>query len=166
MTDRYFHEIDTQSTFIQAYFAKNLNKAKWQKYHDFNSWQMPNEVWEAEKPLSEINKQFKIKQAGVISINSNTIYDWHKDEKRGAAINMILQTNHSHTLFKQDEGQVVQEIKELKYKPNTFYLFNTQALHCVINFNEPRYLFSCEFEENKKNLSYLKILTWIKKNKL
>jgi hypothetical protein len=150
MTDRYFHEIATQSTFIQAYFAKNLNKAKWQKYHDFNSWQMPTEVWEAEKPLSEINKQFKIKQAGVISINSNTIYDWHKDEKRGAAINMILQTNHSHTLF----------------KPNTFYLFNTQALHCVINFNEPRYLFSCEFEENKKNLSYLKILTWIKKNKL
>lgn len=166
MTDRYFCEIGTSSSLISSYFSKNFNNANWESYYHFKAWEISDQIWKSEAVLSEINKEFKIKKAGIISIDANSIYDWHTDENRGVSINMIIEADHSHTLFKRDEKQLVQKITELRYKPNTFYLFNTQALHCVINLNEPRYLFSCEFEENKKNLSYLKILTWIKKNKL
>jgi hypothetical protein len=41
---------------------------------------------------------------------------------------------------------------ELKYNKNTFYLFNSQYLHQVINFSEPRYLFTIEFAQDRNSL--------------
>jgi len=46
----------------------------------------------------------------------------------------------------------------LVYKPNTYYLFNTQTRHTVINFAEPRYLFTIEFIEDVDHLSFEDLL--------
>lgn len=166
MSDRYFYKIETPSSKIQEYFLENLSSASWEDYHYFKAWNFPKEVWESEKALSEINKTFKISKAGIISIAADHIYDWHKDEHRGASINMILESDHSHTLFKSRPNKfVVEKIIELKYEPKRFYLFNTQITHCVINFNKPRYLFSCEFEQKKDKLNYIKILNYLKNEK-
>ena len=49
---------------------------------------------------------------------------------------------------------------ELVYEPKSFYLFNNQAMHTVINFDQPRYLFTTEFVDTKDILSYRDIFAW------
>lgn len=42
------------------------------------------------------------------------------------------------------------------YEPKTYYLFNNQAIHGVINKSEPRYMFSLYFE-NEINYQDLQV---------
>jgi hypothetical protein len=60
---------------------------------------------------------------------------------------LISEDHHSHTLFGEDLHNQNMKITELKYMPNTLYLFNNQAEHCVINLDGPRYLFSLYFQQ-------------------
>jgi hypothetical protein len=76
------------------------------------------------------------------------MYDWHVDEFRLSCINLLIsQDHHSHTLFGMQRNYANKVITELEYEPNTFYLFNNQIQHCVINLDRPRYLLSLYFEE-------------------
>ena len=45
-------------------------------------------------------------------------------------------------------------ITELNDKEFTYYIFNTKIPHTVFNFSEPRYLFSLEFLDEDKGLTY------------
>ena len=165
--DRFFLEIGRSNSKIKNYFLNNFPelKEKRVRHLNFNSCEIPKEIWLQEPVLSEINSVFEIERAGLLSLEKDRVYDWHKDSDRGVAINMLLRNDHSHSLFKMRPSKfVVEKIKELKYEPDTFYLFNTQADHCVINFNKTRYVFSCEFKKKKDELNYMTVLDWIKNN--
>ena len=54
---------------------------------------------------------------------------------------------------------------ELKYKPQKYYLFNTQVAHTVYNFKSPRYLLSVDFEEDRTKLTYNQLLAEIKRER-
>lgn len=167
MSDRYFFKIKKPSSIITPYFRNNLSTitSSFQQYFNWASFEVPQEIWKKETVLSELDKAFEIERAGVISIEKDSIYDWHKDDYRGVSVNMVLECDHGHTLFKTRPSKYqVEKIKELKYEPNTFYLFNTQIDHCVINFNKTRYVFSCEFKKKKDELNYMTVLDWIKNN--
>jgi hypothetical protein len=56
------------------------------------------------------------------------------------------------------------KIDELQYKPNTYYLFNTQVDHTVYNFESTRFLLSIEFQLDKDNLTFDQLLKDIKEN--
>jgi hypothetical protein len=60
----------------------------------------------------------------------------------------------SHCVFTPDKDVVVGEFIELQYQPDTYYIFNTQINHMVLNFEEPRLLLTIEFGEDKNLLSY------------
>ena len=72
----------------------------------------------------------------------------------------------SHCLFnpKIQRGESVEidnmtdRFIELKYKPNTYYLFNTQMAHSVYNFNNTRYLLTIDFYEDRTKLTYQQLL--------
>jgi hypothetical protein len=49
---------------------------------------------------------------------------------------------------------VVGEFNELQYQPDTYYVFNTQVNHMVLNFERPRLLLTIEFGEDKDALSF------------
>jgi phage anti-repressor protein len=59
---------------------------------------------------------------------------------------------------------MVFKIEELSYKPQTYYLFNTQVTHTVYNFETTRYLLSIEFAKNKEQLSYEELLKEVMAN--
>ena len=88
----------------------------------------------------------------------NRSYLWHVDEKRGLSINMLLSFDHvSHSVFGDFGNRPTKEqvqITELKYKKDTFYIFNTQRPHTVFNFEQSRYLFTVEFVKPKTELVY------------
>jgi hypothetical protein len=54
----------------------------------------------------------------------------------------------------------------LDYQSNTMYLFNTQVLHTVLNFEEDRYMFTVEFEDTKKLLPYRALVKMLSKENI
>ena len=100
---------------------------------------------------------------GVVKLEPNVCYDWHVDTRRGVGINMLLTPEvRSSCLFAKGDG-VQFGVEELVYEPNTFYLFNTQVKHMVLNYEKPRYLLTVEFELDKDQLSFEDLLLEIKK---
>jgi hypothetical protein len=71
---------------------------------------------------------------------------------------MLLNDVESKCLFSIEQGEITRTFKELKYKPETYYLFNNQVEHTVINFTQSRYLMSVEFEEGKDVLTFNNLL--------
>jgi hypothetical protein len=53
-------------------------------------------------------------------------------------------------------------VEELKYEPDSYYIFNTQVPHMVLNIEQPRYLFSLEFLEEDRGLTFDELLADIK----
>jgi hypothetical protein len=78
---------------------------------------------------------------------------------------MLLTPNtRSFCAFGVDPNELVFKIEELKYKPNTYYLFNTQSPHTVYNFEATRYLLSVEFVKDRDQLSFEDLVNDIEAN--
>jgi hypothetical protein len=137
-----------QSTIIQDYFDNNKNNLIFDFYFGFALAEIPIEIILSDPLLNDINQKYKIDSGAILRLDPFRCYQWHVDDIRGVSINMLLTPNSkSMVLFgeisKESEDQL--DIIEFKYSPLTLYWFNTQKIHTVINFEEPRYLFSIEF---------------------
>jgi hypothetical protein len=84
------------------------------------------------------------------------------DGRRGVCVNMLLNDVKSHCLFEVEHDEATHTFLELKYRLGSYYVFNNQVPHMVINFNESRYLMSVEFEADKNELSYEQLLGEVK----
>ena len=154
----YYLELKTKSQFITNHFFSNFNELRWIDYCGFLTARFSNDLISEEPALVALDKKFKIESIGVVMLLPNKSYLWHVDQKRGLSINMLLSYDHvSHSVF-GDFGQRPSreqvDIKELEYKKDTFYVFNTQKPHTVFNFNGSRYLFTVEFVKPKTELVY------------
>ena len=133
----------------------------WQDYYNFKAIQVPAEILAKDPFLVDLFSKHLF-QAGIVQLSPYVCYDWHIDSRRGVGVNMLLTPEiKSHCLFTNTEG-VQFPFEELVYEPDTYYLFNTQIRHTVINFYEPRYLFTVEFAENKDQLSFENLLKQMK----
>lgn len=119
----------------------------WQKHFGFDCVEIEKSWIDKEPALKAVHSLHKIKQLGLLRVESLSMYDWHVDGYRQSCLNMLISENHnSITLFGNQRDYVNKNIIQLKYEPRTYYLFNNQMQHCVINLDEPRYLFSLYFE--------------------
>jgi hypothetical protein len=151
-----FYEIEQKSTLREIVIQEaTRNNAKWVKYFNFDATQIPNHILALDPLLADIGSRHPL-IGGVVMLPPNTFYNWHKDTRRGVSINMVLnpQDGVSHCIFTDDKDVVVGEFTELQYKPDTYYIFNTQVNHMVLNFDQPRLLLTIEFGEDKDALSY------------
>jgi hypothetical protein len=99
---------------------------------------------------------------GILRLDPHTTYDWHTDTRRGVCINMLLNNAQSNCLFSVGAALATHSFVELKYRLGSYYIFNNQVPHMVINFNESRYLMSVEFEADKNQLTYERLLGEVK----
>ena len=158
---KYFKEFNTRSLAVSAQWKKAINQP-WVRYHGFEGTSLPPRIWEREKILRAVDKEFKFDKVGVIRLPPYFNYAWHQDTNRGCSINMLLSHDHSHTLFMTGTARDYDVyFTELKYQPHTFYAFNSQEHHCVFNFKETRYLFTCEFVQDKYILPYKTLCDWV-----
>ena len=151
-----FHEIKTKSILTQDVIRTVLQPdAQWTKYFNFDATRIPNDLLAQDPVLADIGSRHPM-MGGVVMLPPNTFYNWHKDTRRGVSINMVLNAYDgvSHCVFTPDKDVVVGEFIELQYKPDTYYVFNTQVSHMVLNFDQPRLLMTIEFGEDKDALSY------------
>lgn len=156
-----FYKIPTESTIASSLLSFASQTDNWTSYYNFDAVQVPFDLAYADPTLQKIGAKHAM-AIGVLRLRPFTTYDWHTDTRRGVSINMLLTDVPSHCLFSIDKTDATNKFIELVYAPNTYYLFNNQVPHMVVNFGEPRYLMSIEFEEDKNELSYEMLLKEMK----
>jgi hypothetical protein len=153
-----YYEIGKKSTITMDLMDFAMRPTEWLPYHHFNAKRVPPEIIFKDDFFRWLVKRYHF-VAGILKLDPYTCYDWHTDERRGVGINMLLTPNsRSFCAFTDNKEDAVFKIKELSYKPMTYYLFNTQVPHTVYNFETTRYLLSIEFAKNKEQLSYEELL--------
>ena len=145
------------SVIIQDYFNTNRHSLEYVDYYGFAISPLSEQVYLEEPLLNNINSKYKISGCSIIKLDPFRCYKWHQDAQRGVSINLLLSPeSRSTVLFGNSvlDSEDQFEITEFEYEPNYFYLFNTQAMHTVINYEQPRYLFSLQFEQDKHLLTF------------
>jgi hypothetical protein len=149
-----FKELRTKSQIANQLLDIANDGTDWHSYYDFGGKIVPEEVLKQDMIMSYMFKKYKF-VAGVLMIPPNTCYNWHTDSKRKVSINMLLKDDgRSRCLFADSIEGVTFPFVELQYKPDTYYIFNTQNFHMVINDSIPRYMFSMEFFDTDQGLTY------------
>jgi hypothetical protein len=162
MNNQFFKKFKQPSEILITQSLENLtNITPWENHYGLTLCVIPKNLWLKEPVLRKIHSQFEIESGFIIKISPNVLYNWHVDGRRAAGINLKLQSNsRSYTLFGDVQDVWNDNFTELEYESNAFYLFNTQHRHCVINFDECRYLFSVQFVKTKDEISYQEIYDW------
>ncbi len=147
--DHYFAKIETKAGPLLEHLNNLIeSNLPFRKHFGFDAIPIDLNWIEEEQSLKEIHNIQPIKALGLLKVPSNSFYNWHVDDFRRSCINMLVSERHdSHCLFSETKDNYYREIIELKYEPETYYLFNNQKQHCVMNLGKNRYLFSLYFEE-------------------
>jgi hypothetical protein len=126
----------------------------WTQYYNFRAVPVPSEIL-LEDPFMGNLAEKRAFHAGILRMEPNTCYNWHVDTDRKVGLNMLLSDDgDSRCLFLDGEPGVVFKTQELSYQPDTYYVFNTQVPHMVLNTTRPRYLFSLEFLGQDRGLTF------------
>lgn len=155
--------IRTKSVIADELLAIAKADGEWIPYYHFTARPVAFDVLLKDPLLDWIAKRYNF-IAGVLKMEPYQQYDWHIDARRGVGINLLLEHDDSIVLFSDKPMMLVKDIRTHKYDLNTYYLFNTQTAHCVINYSKPRYLFSVEFAKDKDELTYDDLWLDITKN--
>lgn len=160
-----YYEIGNKSTIGQELsdfaFAQS---GQWFNYFNFQIKNIPQDLLNKDPFFVWLAERYQYISA-VLKLDPYVCYDWHKDTKRGVSINMLITPHvNSYCVFAPNKEGVVFKIEELQYKPNTYYIFNTQVNHTVYNFEATRFLLSIEFSKDKTELTFEQLLKDIKEN--
>jgi hypothetical protein len=160
-----YYEIGHKSTIAKELYDYAFNSQPWFPYYNFNAKPIPPEILAKDNFFRWLHARYEF-LVGILRLDPYVCYDWHVDTRRGVGINMLLTppTQRSVCLFKANQDQYVFKIEELKYKPNTYYIFNTQTPHTVYNFETTRYIMSVEFLKGKDELTFDDLMQDIKDN--
>jgi len=149
-----YYEIAIKSTIAKELYDYAFNTQPWFPHYNFNVKPVPIELIAQDNFFKWLHARYGF-VVGVLKLDPYTCYDWHTDTRRGVGINMLLTPfDRSVCAFAPTKEGVVFEIEELKYKPATYYIFNTQVPHTVYNFETTRYLMSVEFAKDKDELTF------------
>lgn len=133
-----------QNKTIKQYLLDLIkDDSEWVQRNSFEVMLIPQNYLPTDEILSFFYNEF-VTYSVILKMNPNTFYNFHKDEKRKCAINMLLTGYESSCLFadKLSDDYMFVNFEELIYQPDTFYLLDTKKQHAVANKNNLRYLFS------------------------
>ena len=154
----YFYEIKLKSTITEELMKFAVSSAT-----DYTGGPYDSGFLIANIPRTIITKDSFLSKlppgtARIFKMSPYTCYKWHVDSKRGCAINLLLSGQDSHCYFGKHLNNNVLEYQELKYAKDTYYLFNTEHLHTIINGSTDRYVLSLGYEKSSNFEDILKII--------
>ncbi len=160
-TSEYFYELETIESYSNG-LLDLINSTKfWFQKNNLHIIKVEN-IFFNDSILSTLIERFNGTPL-IFKLPPNIWYDWHTDENRLCAINMLILGNRSHCFFGERENRDIVKTRELTYNSNRYYLLNTQKKHAVLNFEEPRYVLSVGFAGTH---DYFTVLQFCKDNKL
>jgi hypothetical protein len=142
------------STIANELLRYAVDSHNWKQYYNFRAVPVPGEILWEDPFLGNLAGK-RAFHAGILRIEPNSCYNWHVDTDRKVGLNMLLSDDgQSRCLFMDGDPGVVFKTHELEYKADTYYVFNTQVPHMVINTTKPRYMFSLEFLGQDRGLTF------------
>lgn len=120
-----------------------IKEGSWSEYYNFLVKEVPTQVIDSDDFLRNLRAVHPFR-AAVTKMVPFSIYDWHTDDVRKVSINMLWRSGGYVTAFSAGDG-LVKTLLPFEYEPRAYYFFNTQVRHMVMNFDEPRYMFTVEF---------------------
>tara|TARA_R110001606_G_C14868150_1_gene589467 strand:+ start:16 stop:510 length:495 start_codon:yes stop_codon:yes gene_type:complete len=146
-----YYKLPFKSKVADSLLQKAKDTPVWRNYFNFDAIRVRQRELLNDPFFANLYRQYPYK-CGILRLRPNTFYDWHTDIGRGVSINLLLESQHSHTLFCKNYDKILGEFTELKYDLYSCYLFNNKIYHTVYNFEGYRYLFSLQF--NNKDLTF------------
>jgi len=160
----YFRPIFKGSTLKKPLLEIAHTAIEWHSHYNFDVTPVPPELMEQDPVLRRLMADYSF-VGGIARMPENTCYNWHTDTDRQVGVNMLLEDGgDSRCLFADTTTDVVFPFWELKYLPKTYYVFNTQAPHTVYNFTKPRYLFTLEFFDKDRALTFAELCSVVSVN--
>jgi hypothetical protein len=154
----------------------DINDNKWLENESVIIKELPSEYKLVDPFVKWLNEKHPFKMF-LSYMLPNSLYDWHTDGVRGPVLNLLLSANDeesiSHSVLVRNyealnkrsayaSQSLPKNFVELKYEPQTYFIFNSQITHSVWNFNKIRYLITTIFEEKKDKLTYAQLKQEIK----
>lgn len=143
--NNYFYRLSFQDNLSSQLLTEAQTNTRWMTSHGFDILNLSPLIFR-DSPLFNLIATKKGKPS-ILKMNPMTWYDWHTDETRRCAINMLVEGFDSQCFFGNRKDRDIVNITELKYEPHTYYLFNTQIKHAVLNLNNVRYMLSIGFND-------------------
>jgi hypothetical protein len=140
--DQYYAALVPESSIFDellAFATDESTSAGWIEYYGFKTKVLPQSLILKDPVLVALNAAYPF-SAGILKLDPAEVYEWHVDERRKAALNMLL-SGRGTCLFCPESPQ------ELVYPVRRFTAFNTQVPHKVVNGSTERILFSVEFND-------------------
>lgn len=129
---------------------KSSSNSDWIHTHGFDILKINIDLIKQNKVLWSLHNVFP-SYLLILKMKPNTFYRLHVDEKRSAAINVLLEGNNSLSFYgEQTQDEEVSNIEVVNYEYNSMYLFDTTNKHGVINLNNDRLMFSMSFNKPLK----------------
>lgn len=137
-----YYSLNTVSTVRSDILNYVESSDKWFTSNGFEILSIPNKL------LDTLLLNIKFNGSAIVfKMNPNTFYRFHTDERRQCAINLLLTGFDSNCYYgdQTDNEEVFENVTELKYELDRYYLLNTHKKHAVRNGNNVRYLLSIGF---------------------
>jgi hypothetical protein len=163
MNDDLFYEINSTPDYLEE--VRNFSKtAEWTWVPFMNiSINFQNTLGKKISKSDIFLSNLQTKFSGTLRLYMfprMTVYNWHRDSAMGCSLNLVMEDYNSSSLFTRSNQSILNEVIQLPYKKNTWYLFNSQILHSVVNLDQKdRILLTFTFP---KNVSYDEVLSYIK----
>ena len=146
-------QIPTESTITDYLLSVAHMEGPWTPYFNFMARPVGYDILYKDPFFQWLGQHYNF-IAGVLKMEAYQQYDWHVDTRRGVRVNMLLEHGNSLLMFTERPNDLVKNIYPIKYQPKTYYIFDTQTPHCVINLSAPRFLFTVEFEKDLNELTF------------
>jgi hypothetical protein len=142
-----YYPLNTVSTFRSQILNYAESGDQWFSSNGFDILRISNDL------LDPALLQLKLDLNGsaiVFKMMPNTFYRFHTDERRRCAINLLLTGFDSNCYFgdQTHNEEVIENVTELQYELDRYYLLNTNKKHAVRNGNSIRYLLSIGFNDH------------------
>jgi hypothetical protein len=144
-SNRVYKEISTTSCWPDLYFNE-YKLTDHENWEGFEAYVVDKEYFiKNDSIIADLHYKFGVYNIAILKMEPYSIYPQHTDLFKKCKINMLLTPQHkSYTFFVNKNNT----FDELAYKKNHYYIFNTQQTHMIINFSQPRYLFTILFSNN------------------
>lgn len=159
-----YYEMQHKSNMTKELLDLAFNSDPWYDHYNYKAKPIPQDLMFIDPFYSWLIDRYDF-IGGIIKLNPYTCYDWHVDTRRGVGINMSLTPfDRSICAFAPNIKETIFNIEELKYKPMTYYIFNTQVPHTVYTFETTRFMMSIDFAKDKNELTFEQLVKDIKDN--
>jgi hypothetical protein len=146
-----------QSTITDSVWSLVHDENEWTEHNSFLAKQIPQHIYLQDPLLAFLASRHKL-LVGILMMQNYQVYNWHTDGNRRCGINLLLSDSPSHCFFTDDHTAINSNVEELFYKPSTYYAFNTDINHMVVNLNKTRYLLSVEIDGGANTIIYHDLL--------